>query len=191
MVERIAQIAGLTPRSADSTANRYFTFLLCFKDRVESQVTVALVDRLTGWLSRRTRLSVIADMMTDSPRSKPTLTGFFEDCRPEIVARQIKTLRIGPYDWHPSRPASIYFYLKNEHLTGDTFMVSGLKLLTISIGKNIWDARGGADTDFRSSLEEFFVTQGGHYGFGHERQFMISGPFDRLEEKFEGSPLRV
>jgi len=174
----------------------YFAFFMCSLRWPHSERTIDVLDRLIDWVSPGKSLQVIADVRPDEPQMKPTITGDYRACRSQLARRDIKHLRLGTRDWRPGTGAELYVFLENERpalpVTNQQAVgESPLMLFTLSINLEIWNRQEKTAQVVYSVLEDLFVESNSVYGAGHERQRILSGPFDLIEERVTSRPVRI
>ena len=125
-----------------------------------------------------------AEVRDRSTHKVSRISGDFYALRKKLSTYLLDSVSIGSMEWRPDRGAEFYFFFEGERkVPGLGNKLSADRILTFSIGEETWKlaAKEGRDEQILSLVESFFSATDCFYGFGQERETIVSGPFDVLD----------
>lgn len=162
----------------------YQTFLLISRKWRDTDLVLSFLDDLIKTVSPQGALRLTAAVKDRSTHKGSRMSGDFYALRKKLDKYLLDSVSIGSVQWRPDRGAEFYFFFEGErNVPGLGNRVSADRILTFSIGEGIWKlaVEEGRDEQFLSLVERFFSATDCFYGFGQERETIVSGPFDVLD----------
>jgi len=112
------------------------------------------------------------------------MSGDLSSLRNKLGKHLVDSISIGSMEWRPDRGAEFYFFFEGERkVFVPGHKASAERMLTFSVGEETWKAavKDGRYEQILSIVEQFFTATDCFYGFGHQRENIISGPFDVVD----------
>lgn len=162
----------------------YQTFLLINREWRDTDLVLSFLDDLIKTVSPQGALRLAAEVRDRSTHKVSRMSGDFYSLRKKLGKYLLDSVSLGSMEWRPDRSAEFYFFFEGERkVPGLGNKLSADRILTFSIGEETWKlaAKEGRDEQILSLVEQFFSATDCFYGFGHERETIISGPFDVLD----------
>lgn len=157
----------------------YMTFLLVNSKWQDTEAVLSFIDHLIQTVSPQGKLQLTAELKDHATNRPSRISGDFYSLRNKLRQHLVDSISIGSMEWRPDRAAEFYLFFEGVR---KVVVPATKRILTFSIGEKNWKlaANEGRRDQILSLVEQFFETTDSFYGFGHNRETIISGPFDVL-----------